>query len=205
MELFFGEGFWSIFGAIIGAFLGALFGFTTTICIDWRRNIKLKRAFYEEADFLSKNVSDFLIAVVSEYGKRKIDIAKGEGFSGPIEIDFNLFNTLHLELYKTKSIPTEDHRRFVHNVSLRWENICTSDEERVQQVEDSSIYRVSRVKCLEIVDSTVELLYYFDLFVSKKGKFKFNSSLSFKDMVEVVFTKYQIENENLINEVQRRC
>lgn len=198
-----GEGFWSIFGAVIGAFLGALFGFIVSICLDFRRESKLKRAFYNEAEFLSTNVSEFLTSVVSEYEKVKIDIDNGDSFSGPIKIDFGVFNALYLELYKTKSIPTDDCRRFTHNVSSRWESICNFDIDRVNKIEGSSCYKVDRAKCMEIVFSSVDMLYYFDLLASKKDKFRFEEA-NFKTMAEVVFSKYKIKNDQLIDNISEQ-
>lgn len=203
MEQILGAGFWSIFGAVIGAFLGAFFGFIVSIYLDFRRSAKLKNAFYNEAEFLSTNISEFLISVVREYEKLKINIANGDSISGPLKIDFSVFNALYLELYKTKSIPTNDCRRFAHNVSSRWECICDFDIDRVKKDDGSSFYKVNRAKCMEIVFFSVDLLYYFDQLALKKEKFRFDDT-DFKTMAEVVFSKCQIQNVRLIDEISKQ-
>lgn len=199
-----GEGFWSVIGAIIGAFLGALFGFVVTIFLSYQRNSKLQKAFYSEAIFLASNMSPFLKSVVHEYEKQKIDIINGDSYSGPREIDFSVFNTLHLELYKTNLVPTDDHRRFIHNVRSLWEKVCLADVNRVNRYEGTKFHSVDQPKCMEIVHDTVNLLYYFDLFVSKKEEFKFDENIKFNKKASVVFSKHQIKNDVLIDEISKQ-
>lgn len=204
MQQMLGEGFWSVFGALIGAFLGALFGFIVTIFISYRRNLKLQKAFYSEANFLASNMSPFLKSVVNEYEKQKIDIENGDSYSGPRKIDFSVFNTLHLELYKTKNILTDDHRRFIHNVSYQWEKVCLADVNRVEKYDGTNFYKVDRTKCMEIVYDTVDLLYSFELFVSKKGKFKFDENTTFNKKAGVIFGNHQIKNDSLVDEINKQ-
>ncbi|GLR77171.1 hypothetical protein GCM10007855_40460 [Aliivibrio sifiae] len=199
MEQIFNDGFWSISGAVVGAFLGALFGFIVSIFLDYRRSTKLEKCLYKEADFVSSYMSSFLISVVNENDKLKINLNQGDSFSAPREINFDVFNILYLELYKTKKIPTDDHRRFVHNVSYQWEQMFSLDKDRIERVGESAIYKINRGKCKDVIYILVGLLYYFDLFISKKGKFKFDENSDFRTMANLVFSKYQINNEDLIN------
>ena len=196
-----GEGFWSVLGAVIGAFLGALFGFIVTIFLSYQRKNELQKAFYSEATFLTSYMSPFLKSVVDEYEKQKIDIKNGDSYSGPREIDFSVFKTLHLELYKTKCIPTDDHRRFIHNVSFLWDKVCLADVNRVEKPRGIEFHVVDPSKCMAIIYDTVDLLYYFDLFVSKKEKFKFDENINFNKKADIVFRKYQIRNDCLIDEI----
>lgn len=204
LQQMLGEGFWSVLGAIIGAFLGALFGIIVTILISYKRNSKLRKAFYNEANFLTSNISPSLKSVVCEYGKQKIDIMNGDSYSGLKEIDFSVFNILHLELYKTNVVPTDDHRRFIHNVRSLWDKVCLADVNRVEKSEGTRFHLVNRPKCMEIVHDTVDLLYYFDLFVSKKEKFKFDENIKFNKKASIVFSKYQIKNDVLVDEISKQ-
>lgn len=198
-----GDGFWSVFGAIIGALLGAFLGIVVSIYFDFRRSNKLKNAFYDEAEFLTIHISEFLISVESEYEKQEIDLSKGDKYSGPLTIDFTVFNSLYLELYKIKSIPTNDFRRLVHNVSGNWKNICSHDVDRISKCESSSIHEVNREQCMEIVYLSVHLLYHFEQLALKKERFIFDDS-DFKNKAEVVFRKYQIKNDKLINKIAQQ-
>ena len=164
METLLEEGFWSVFGAIVGAFLGALFGFVVLIYSEYRKKVKLEKTFYSEVNFIAFFMTSFLRSVVNEYEKGKIDI-KDDSYSAPTKIDFSVFNTLHLELYKTQNMLTDDHRLFIHNISLQWDIIHSLDENRINQFQATTTYTVNHARCKEIVYRLVNLLYQFDCLV----------------------------------------
>ncbi|SEG31543.1 hypothetical protein [Marinobacterium lutimaris] len=198
MEHFIGEGFWSIMGALIGAFLGAFFGFITSAFLDYRRNIKLERAFYNETRFIYGHVESFFKRIADEYEKRKIDLDQGEKYSAPHKVDFSVFSELHLELYKTRKIPNYDHRRFVQNVKIQWDKVRDMDKGRVRRLNDDSyMHWVDHAPSLEVSYYLVDLLYYFEFFDKEKYKFKFRGDVSFKDKSFKVFEKYGLMNSSL--------
>ncbi|MCL1131909.1 hypothetical protein [Shewanella sairae] len=180
MEKLSNDGFWAISGALVGAFVGSFCGLLASLYLDLKRESNVKSAFYTEAEFLSGIMGTFLVAVVSEYKKSKIDLAKNESFSGPLEIDFSVLDTLFLELYKTKNIPSSDHRQFMLNLSSQWKRICKMDVGRVEKIPNTSIYQVSPVKSKEIVFFLVDLLYHFNLLVEKKKSLSSSTKTNFK-------------------------
>ena len=197
------DGFWSISGALIGAFVGALFGILASLYLDAKRESKVKHSFYQEAEFLAGIMATSLLAVVSEYEKVKIDIGNNESFSGPLELDFGVFDALFFELYKTKNIPSSDLRRFVLNVRPQWDRVCKLDIGRVEHIEGTNLYKVSRVKSKEIVFFLVDLLYHFDLLIVEKHKFKFGNKADFKAQSTSVFSKYGIKNFELVEKITK--
>lgn len=202
MENLLSDGFWSISGALIGAFTGALFGFLITIYIEYRRVKKLKKAFYEEAEYILRYIISFLISVSEEYKKKKIDVGGGDTYSAPMKIDFNLFSTLHLELYKTNYIPSQDHRNLVHNISLRWGNIFQFEEGRIEYIQNTNnLYKVDIYKSTETAKILIDLIYNLDLFISQKEKFNFSKNRDVKSMATIVFKKNNIENSDLLNKL----
>ncbi|WP_185837212.1 hypothetical protein [Vibrio cholerae] len=203
MERLSNDGFWSISGALIGAFVGALCGLLASLLLDVKRENKVKYAFYTEANFLSNIMGAFLVAIVSEYEKSKIDFAKDESFSGPLELDFSVLDTLFLELYKTKNIPSSDHRKFVLNVSSQWGRICKMDVGRVEKIPNTSTYEVSSIKSKEIIFFLVDLLYHFNLLVVQKEKFKFRKEKNFKTKALSVFEKYKVDNSDLVEKIAK--
>lgn len=200
MERLSNDGFWSISGALIGAFVGSFCGFLASLYLDIKRERKMKSAFYTEVDFLSNIMGDFLVAIVSEYEKSKIDLAKNESFSGPRELDFNVLNTLFLELYKTKNIPSTDHRQLVLNLSSQWEKIYKINVGRVEKIPNTSTYQVSPTKSKEIVFFLVDLLYHLNLLVVQKKEFKFGKN-NFKTKALSVFAKYKVNNSDLVEKI----
>ncbi|HDZ9270813.1 TPA: hypothetical protein RUZ20_003371 [Vibrio cholerae] len=204
MERLSSDGFWAIFGALIGAFVGALCGLLASLWLDVKRESKVKYAFYTEANFLSNIMGVFLVAVVSEYEKSRIDFAKkDESFSGPLELDFSVLDTLFLELYKTKNIPSPDHRKFVLNVSSQWGRICKMDVGRVEKIPNTSTYQVSSIKSKEIIFFLVDLLYHFNLLVVQEEKFKFGKENNFKTKAQSVFAKYKVDNSDLVEKIAK--
>ncbi|OBU14841.1 hypothetical protein AYY20_08215 [Photobacterium aquimaris] len=170
MEKLSNDGFWSISGALVGAFVGSLCGLLASLYLDVKRERKVKSAFYTEAEFLSNIMGNFLAAIISEYEKSKIDLAKNESFSGPLDLDFSVLNTLFLELYKTKNIPSTDHRQLVLNLSSQWERICKMDDGRVKKIPNTNTYQVSPIKSKEMVFFLVDLLYYLNMLVVQQKK-----------------------------------
>ena len=203
MEKLSNDGFWAISGALVGAFVGSLCGLLASLYLDLKRESNVKSAFYTEAEFLSNIMGSFLVAVVSEYKKSKIDLAKNESFSGPLEIDFSVLDTLFLELYKTKNIPSSDHRQFVLNLSSQWKRICKMDVGRVEKIPNTSIYQVSPVKSKEIVFFLVDLLYHFNLLVEQQKKFKFVNENKFQTKAQPVFSKYKVDNSDLVEKIAK--
>ncbi|EIZ1043096.1 hypothetical protein WB913_004713 [Vibrio parahaemolyticus] len=197
------DGFWAISGALVGAFVGSLCGLLASLYLDVKRESKVKSAFYTEAEFLSNIMGTFLVAVVSEYEKSKIDLAKKESFSGPLELDFSLLDTLFLELYKTKNILSSDHRQFVLNLSSQWERICKMDVGRVERTPNTSTYQVSPVKSKEIVFFLVDLLYHLNLLVVQQKKFKFVNENKFQTKALSVFSKYKVDNSDLVEKIAK--
>ncbi len=200
MEKLSNDGFWSISGALVGAFVGSLCGLLASLYLDVKRESKVKSAFYTEAEFLSNIMGAFLVAIVFEYEKSKIDLAKNESFSGPLELDFSVLNTLFLELYKTKNIPSTDHRQFMLNLSSQWERICKMDVGRVEKILNTSIYQVSPTKSKEIVFFLVDLLYHLNLLVVQQRKFRFGEH-NFKTKALSVFAKYEVDNSDLMEKI----
>ncbi|HHC7250977.1 TPA: hypothetical protein ACN380_004783 [Vibrio parahaemolyticus] len=203
MEKLLNDGFWAISGALVGAFVGSLCGLLASLYLDVKRESKVKSAFYTEAEFLSNIMGTFLVAVVSEYEKSKIDLAKKESFSGPLELDFSLLDTLFLELYKTQNIPSSDHRQFVLNLSSQWERICKVDVGRVEKTPNTSTYQVSPVKSKEIVFFLVDLLYHLNLLVVEQKKFKFVNEKKFQTKALSVFSKYKVDNPDLVEKIAK--
>ncbi|ENM5907518.1 hypothetical protein LPR20_003705 [Vibrio mimicus] len=204
MEKLSNDGFWSISGALIGAFVGSLCGLLASLYLDVKRESKVKSAFYTEAEFLSNIMGAFLVAIVFEYEKSKIDLAKNESFSGPLELDFSVLNTLFLELYKTKNIPSTDHRQFMLNLSSQWERICKMDVGRVEKIQNTSIYQVSPTKSKEIVFFLVDLLYHLNLLVVQQRKFRFGEH-NFKTKALSVFAQYEVDNSDLMEKIAKEA
>ncbi|WP_221069890.1 hypothetical protein [Vibrio alfacsensis] len=203
MEKLSNDGFWAISGALVGAFVGSLCGLLASLYLDLKRESNVKSAFYTEAEFLSSIMGTFLVAVVSEYEKSEIDLAKNDSFSGPLEIDFSVLDTLFFELYKTKNIPSPDHRQFVLNLSSQWKRICEMDVGRVETTPNTSIYQVSPVKSKEIVFFLVDLLYYFNLLVEQQNKFKLVNENKFQTKALIVFSKYKVDNSDLVEKIAK--
>lgn len=204
MEKLLNDGFWSISGALVGAFVGSLCGLLASLYLDVKREGKVKSAFYTELDFLSNIMGTFLVAIVSEYEKSKIDLAKNESFSGPLVLDFNVLNTLFLELYKTRNIPSTDHRQLVLNLSSQWERISKMDVGRVEKIPNTSTYKVSSIKSKEIVFFLVDLLYHLNLMVVQQKKFKFDEN-NFKIKALSVFAKYEVDNSDLVEKIAKEA
>lgn len=198
------DGFWSISGALVGAFVGSLCGLLASLYLDVKREGKVKSAFYTELEFLSNIMGTFLVDIVSEYEKSKIDLAKNESFSGPLVLDFSVLNTLFLELYKTKNIPSTDHRQLVLNLSSQWERISKMDVGRVEQISNTSIYKVSSIKSKDIVFFLVDLLYHLNLMVVQQKKFKFDEN-NFKTKALSVFVKYEVDNSDLVEKIAKEA
>ena len=198
------DGFWSISGALVGAFVGSLCGLLASLYLDVKREGKVKSAFYTELEFLSNIMGTFLVDIVSEYEKSKIDLAKNESFSGPLVLDFSVLNTLFLELYKTKNIPSTDHRQLVLNLSSQWERISKMDVGRVEKISNTSIYKVSSIKSKDIVFFLVDLLYHLNLMVVQQKKFKFDEN-NFKTKALSVFVKYEVDNSDLVEKIAKEA
>ena len=198
------DGFWSISGALVGAFVGSLCGLLASLYLDVKREGKVKSAFYTELEFLSNIMGNFLVDIVSEYEKSKIDLAKNESFSGPLVLDFSVLNTLFLELYKTKNIPSTDHRQLVLNLSSQWERISKMDVGRVEKISNTSIYKVSSIKSKDIVFFLVDLLYHLNLMVVQQKKFKFDEN-NFKTKALSVFVKYEVDNSDLVEKIAKEA
>lgn len=203
MEKLSNDGFWAISGALVGAFVGSLCGFLASLYLDVKRESKVKSAFYAEAKFLSNIMGTFFVAVVSEYEKSKIDLSKGESFSGPLELDFSVLDALFLELYKTKNIPSSDHRQFVLNLSFQWERICKMDVGRVEKIPNTRTFQVSSVKSKEILFFLVDMLYHLNLLVVQEKKFKLVNEKKFQTKALSVFSKYKVDNSGLVEKIAK--
>ncbi|MGR6838007.1 hypothetical protein ACU5DF_02450 [Aliivibrio wodanis] len=137
--------------------------------------------------------------------KSKIGVDKNDSFSGPLDLDFSVFDTLLIELYKTRTIPSSDQRHFVHNVSSQWKRVCKLDIGRVEKIEGTSIYHVSKAKSKDIVFLSVDLLYHFNVFLEQREKFKFGDKNDFKVKALSVFAKYKIKNTDFVDKIAKEA
>jgi hypothetical protein len=167
----------------------------------------VESAFYKEAKFLSQSMGCLFVSVVSEYKKSRENISVTD-FTGPIELDFSVFNMLFFELYKTKKIPSPDHRQLVSNIPTIYETILKEDVGRVQKIPKSG-YQASSEKCKKIVFHLVDLLYNLYQLEKKKEKFKFEKiKLETKaketTKAKLVFEKNNIcDSDYLVEEIYR--
>ncbi|WP_156117140.1 hypothetical protein [Vibrio sp. ZOR0018] len=199
MEYVSNEGFWAILGAVIGAFLGAFLGLMISAFLDYKRYLTLERSLYQEADFISSMMSSFFISVIKNYNSEQVNLYNGERLIGPREINFDAFYTLHLELYKTKSIPNEHHRRLIHNISYQWDRVLSLDLKRITKLDDKPVYYINKSKSIEIINILVNSLYNMDMFVKRKSRFKFDDKRNFKFQARAVFNKYNVNDSELID------
>ncbi|EPI2684777.1 TPA: hypothetical protein RI752_003558 [Vibrio cholerae] len=193
MECVLEEGFW----AVIGAFLGAFLGLVTSIFLDYKRCKLVETSLYQEADFISNMMSSFFIALVMDHKKETINLYGGDSIIAPREIKFDSFFALHMELYKTRSIPSYDHRKLVHNIEYQWSKILSLDSERVVKRNGQFICDINKDKSKQMIYILVDMLYFLDLFVKNKSKFKFSENNA-NAKIDFVLSKYEINSNEIL-------
>ncbi|PNH87215.1 hypothetical protein [Vibrio diazotrophicus] len=194
----------TLLGAIVGSILGAFGTFQTVLMTQENDVKKLKHASYDEAKHILLYLCTYLKNVVDEYNEGIIDLnEEGVVIHGPTQIDFSVFNALHIELIKKNSILNSDQRVLIHNMEKHIDSIFQYDNKRINRNENL-VYEINTSVSLNIIHRLSIAIFNINNFVEDKDSFSFKETDD-ENMMKAAFKLSKIENsEDVIEKILKK-